>query len=121
MANNARDITFDVGQVWSFRMPIENEICKLTVVKIDQLPGELIAVHIVTEGNSVTTCHMPFTETALRQSVIELLGIVEKLPDFEDGYQRWSESREATGQAGVWTGTVADVIAKLGLGRQRAD
>jgi hypothetical protein len=61
------------------------------------------------QGKSTFISHMPFTEEAIDQSVLQLVDQREQLPRFEEGYATWKEQADK-GKAGVFTIRVAEAI-----------
>jgi hypothetical protein len=103
---------FCAGQVWSFKTPPGQLNAKLTVLRVES-GGKLgtivhIALSGVSYGNGQTTIqHLPFSESAVEQSVTALEDESGPIPDFAEGYRVWREAFDA-GKAGVFTITVAE-------------
>ncbi len=108
------------GQVWAYHTRLHETDSTLTVVKteMDDTLGSIIHIHIqgLRIGNphdklgltSVAT-HLPCSEEAIDQSVIEVLKASTLLPEYEEGYQQWREAFDA-GNAGIWGIPVAKMV-----------
>lgn len=46
--------------------------------------------------------HLPYAENVVADSITELIGEVEELPDYLEGYNNWKEPFDK-GEAGIWT------------------
>ena len=111
---------YQIGQVWGYSTrPYETD-SYLTVVKVELLYGNEVAVHIQIDDLDMepfelggpprtTASHLPFSEAALDASVTELLDKVEVSPEYEEGYEIWREAF-FEGNAGIFSITVAEVI-----------
>ncbi len=111
---------FAVGQVWSIK---GSPGSRLVVGRVEPYGGQT-AIHIgllwmfadATQPPLVAD-HLPFDSRALSQSVDTLLFTgVPTPPHFEDGYRTWREASETQG-AGVFTLSIADVVATIGPAR----
>jgi hypothetical protein len=60
------------GQVWSLRIP-EAPLARLTILRVESLPGAGTIVHVAVSGVPVSVGHMPFSEAAIDQSVRDLV------------------------------------------------
>jgi len=111
---------FSVGQVWKYKArPHEGE-SQITIVAIDSDDdfGKIVHIYVADvdipnpkapEGKTSFIGHLPYLEAALEESVTELVGTADSLPEFEDGYQLWKKAFEA-GEAGAFEVAVADAI-----------
>ena len=112
---------FSVGQEWKYKNRPHEKESKLTIVGIDEDPklGQILHIYVsdvdiknaqAPNGKTVFIGHLPYAENALRESVTELLGTADSLPEFEDGYKLWKEAFDE-GEAGVFDVAVAEAIA----------
>ncbi|MFZ4059405.1 MAG: hypothetical protein ACOYKE_14780, partial [Ferruginibacter sp.] len=114
-------IHFEVGQVWKFINRIGEEKSTLTILKVDdEVSGKI--VHIRVDGISIVNpagilthelLHLPFSITALEDSVTELINQVNELPEFLNGYEHWKSAFDE-GKAGVWKLPVHEVVEAIG-------
>ncbi len=102
---------FHAGQVWVFTPPTNQPNARLTILRVEN-DGKLgtivhIAISGVSFGDGQTRIqHMPFTESAVEQSVTTLERESGPVPDFAEGYRTWRQAFDA-GKGGVFTITVA--------------
>lgn len=110
---------FEPGQVWKYKTRPEERRSTLTVVRVDKI-GDNRVIHIslvglkmknprTDEGVSETVSDLPITREALQQSVTELVGVSDTLPDYEEGYRIWRKAY-AEGKAGYFTDPVSDCL-----------
>lgn len=118
----SQDPEIAVGQVWSYEARQGEEQSRLTILKIETLHDQRI-VHIAVADvflertnapESVVTYmgHLPFEESALKNSLRNMVGIVPQLPEYEDGYALWREAFDS-GRGGVFTISVAESVAYM--------
>ena len=92
----------------------------MTVLKVEFLPTLGTVVHVMVDGLRIdhptapgrlidTIHHMPFAESAIDESVINLVASDVQVAATSDGYDEWRHAFEA-GSAGVFTTTVADGV-----------
>ncbi len=115
---------FQVGQVWSYRTRPGESGSQLVICAIEydsKTQSRLVHVSIVNlkmrnpaspSGLSDTVFHAPFTEAALRASVIEVVALAKSLPPWQQGYAQWHAAYES-GHGGVWNISVADAVATM--------
>jgi len=107
------------GQVWNYKTRAIEPDSKLIIVQIDKINEEEI-FHISLnglrlknpqsdEGYGEEVSHMPISRDALSESVTNLVGLVDVLPDYKEGYSIWREAYEA-GDAGVFSVTVKEAV-----------
>lgn len=114
---------FSVGQIWNYKTRPQEPQSRLTVVAIDsdleEGFGDIIHVYIsdvnipnpkAPQGKTSFIGHLPYTQTSLAESVTDLVGTEDSLPDYEKGYQLWREAFDS-GEAGVFEVSVADAIS----------
>jgi protoporphyrinogen oxidase len=116
----ATDSKYKAGQVWSYKTRPQEPNSTLTVVKVES-GGKLgTIVHISLQGLKVknarqkdgfsdTISHLPFSEKAIDQSVVELVKADATLPAYEDGYKQWKQAFDA-GKGGIFTITVKEAV-----------
>ncbi|MCC6329305.1 MAG: hypothetical protein IT174_12365 [Acidobacteria bacterium] len=113
-------ISLKVGQVWSYKTRPNEPTSTFVVVKIDRNLKYGTIVHIAVRdlkmknmsspnGISDKISHMPFSEDAIRQSLVKLLKEKAELPDFEEGYRLWKEAFNQE-RAGFYTISVAEAV-----------
>jgi hypothetical protein len=111
---------FKVGQEWSYKTRPGEEQSTFVVVKVEEAGGSGIIVHISLKGLKVknvkdpekpsgTISHMPFTEEALKRSVLRVVNEHATLPAFESGYADWRKAFDS-GRGGVFDATVAESV-----------
>ena len=112
---------FAAGQVWKYKTRPNESDSRLTVVRIDPDDhefGNIIHIYIsevdipncqAPGGKTVFIQHMPYSEEALNNSVIELELETKDLPDYLDGYKLWKEAFE-NGEAGVFSIEVSQAV-----------
>jgi hypothetical protein len=119
MSNLAFAQEFEVGQIWKYETRLNEIDSTFTIVKIDDINGKRV-IHISLSGLKIKSpqapngysdiiSHMPFAEEALKEFVVELVGIADELPDFEEGYDQWKEAADK-GEAGWFTISIAEAI-----------
>lgn len=111
---------YEVGQVWTFDSRPADHGATMTIVKIESQENIGNIIHIYVKGAGIRPSkdaepknqditHMPFSEAAIDSSAIKLIGKVDKLPDFKEGYDEWREGF-TTGDAGVFSVTVGKAV-----------
>jgi hypothetical protein len=120
---DTQDSEFKVGQVWNYRTRPTETNSTLTICKIE-IAGKLgKVIHISladvkvknprkVDGVDTHISHLPFAESAVKQSVTQLVKEGVELPDYKEGYDLWRNSVES-GEGGVWTIPVAEVVAGI--------
>lgn len=115
-----KPVPFQPGQRWSYHSRPHEPVSTIVVLRVDNLPkhGEVVSVAVEDveiphptdpDGTILMIGHLPFTEAALRASVIRLLETDADTSESEDGYRAWREALER-GEAGVFTAGVAEVV-----------
>ncbi len=113
---------FMAGQVWSYETRSHEKKSKLTVLKVDYFE-DAVVVHIRLEGIKLLdptephgfrtiVPHMAFLQTALQQSVIELVSDNKRLPEFSKEYQNWREG-DGVGTAWAWHFSILRALSGL--------
>lgn len=110
---------YKVGQVWKYetRRGEENSNLTITCVENNEKLGVIISVYIegIKISNSKSECnleeiqHLPFSEKAIDESVVELIETRKKLPKFKDGYNNWKRAFERN-EAGIFTIKIKESI-----------
>ena len=121
--------TFKPGQVWSYKTRPGEEGSTLTILKVEKSDKLGIIVHIriadvkvksekSADGYARDISHLPFSEEALRASVVAKVRDRAAMPAEQEGYLAWRDSFDQ-GKAGIFTTNVAEVIQGLekGLGQ----
>ncbi|MEM7358931.1 MAG: hypothetical protein AAF431_07535 [Pseudomonadota bacterium] len=107
------------GQIWKYDTRSIEPDSRLVIVQVDEIDGEEI-VHISVNGLRLKNphsdtgygeevSHMPISPAALSESVIELVGFTDELPDYKEGYGIWREAYDS-GKAGVFSITVKESV-----------
>jgi hypothetical protein len=111
---DTQDSEFKVGQVWNYRTRPTELNSTLTICKVEKVGKLGIVIHVsiadVRLGLGTSIQHMPFTESAVKQSVTQLIKEGVASPNYREGYEEWRNSIEA-GKGGVWTIPVAEALA----------
>jgi hypothetical protein len=107
----AGESRYKPGQVWSVRIPGSPQ-ARLKILRVESFPGAGTFVHVAVDNVPVTVGHMPFTEAAIDQSVIELVGTDPVRPESLEGYDDWRKAFDNEG-AGVFSVTVAEALQIL--------
>jgi hypothetical protein len=106
---------YQVGQVWSYHTRPGEEKSRLLILKVEEAENKeaRVLVHVYVGDISVTMVpaipHMVFSEDAIDNSVIELLGHTSSLPAFRLHYDTWRKNFVKS-HIGVFDLTVAEVI-----------
>ena len=104
LGGSSRVRMLKVGQEWSFAGRPTDPSPTLVIDRIEEVPnvGEVVhvsvqGVHIrnpnVAGGISTELPHLPFSRTALENSLVKLLHDSVALPDYEAGYQAWKSAK----------------------------
>ena len=112
---------FSVGQVWKYKARPHESESEITIVAMDSDSelGNIVHIYVADvdipnpkapQGKTSFIGHLPYSEQALQESVTELVGTADALPDFEDGYKLWKSAFDA-GEAGAFEVAVAEAIA----------
>ncbi|MGS1077730.1 hypothetical protein [Pseudoxanthomonas beigongshangi] len=112
--------TYEAGQIWTYKTRPGEEASRVHIVKIEETPRGDRIFHIYVDNlkmrslldpNAMQTVlpHAPVSEKTLDESVIQLQGVEEELPDISEGYKFWREAYDA-GAGGVFTIPVADIV-----------
>ena len=111
---------FKVGQVWKYENRKGENTSTLTILKIEKYDKGDTIIHIRVDGvkiHSPQTAtgysdfigHLPFSEKSILNSVTELVGQNDNLPNFSDGYNQWREAWDS-GKGGYWTIDLKEAI-----------
>jgi hypothetical protein len=114
---------YHVGEKWSFQARTGEDHAAFTVVKVEANPKVGTIVHVSVEGVRIksplspggftdTIAHMPFAESAIDNSVIDLVSKRAPIPEFEGNYRQWRKAFEAK-RGTIFTATVKDAIGYL--------
>jgi len=112
--------TFKVGQVWKYSNRNGEDNSTLTILKIEKYDKGDTIIHIRVDGVKIYSSqsstgysefigHLPFSEKAISKSVTKLVGQINNLPDFSDGYNQWKEAWD-NGKGGYWTIELKEAI-----------
>jgi hypothetical protein len=107
---------YKAGQVWKYKTRQSEPNSILKILRVEHYSDTSIVIHIAVENvhvRNVTSSsgfveripHLPISEQALDSSVVELIDEKIPLPDFQDGYDIWKESK-----GGVFSVTVAEAV-----------
>lgn len=111
---------FQVGQVWRYHNRPGEDSSAFTILKIEHTKNKETIIHVRAEGlrlsdsketndYSEAIAHMPFSEDAISKSVTSLIGQINDLPDFSEGYNLWKAAYKK-GKAGYFTIELKDAI-----------
>ena len=120
---------YQVGQVWSYKARLPDIGSTLTVVRVepDAALGNIIHLSVldlnmqnpqVPGGLTHEFLHLPMSEAAVDQSVVNLIDENAELPDYVEGYNVWRHAFEKQ-EAGIFTLTVAeclDIVEQMLIG-----
>lgn len=120
---DTQDSQFKVGQVWNYRTRPNETNSTLTICKVEVVGklGKVVHVSIADvkvkspqnkDGFATKIAHLPFAESAVRQSVTDMAKEGVSLPDYQGGYDSWRSAVEG-GKGGIWTISVAEAIAAM--------
>lgn len=114
----AEPVALERGQVWTFA-DAPADTTRIVIGDVESFgPDGLIAVSVSIIGLPATGYgqvihHLPFSEAALRPTLLDLESEAASLaPDYAGGYTTWKEAVEA-GEAGIFTITPAEVITDI--------
>ena len=109
-----KDKKYHPGQVWQYKTRQDEQVSRITVLKVEALPKLGTIVHVRVDHIRLRNCtggpepdnfqHMPFTRDAMERSITKLEKDGVDIPDL-GGYEQW---RADCG--GVYTITVAEAI-----------
>ena len=117
------DSIYQAGQIWRYKTRPGEEDSTLIIVKTeyyDEVIGNVIHISVTgvriknpnVEGEIIDKVpHMPFSESAITASVVELIDQGADLPSFEEGYNMW---KSASG--GIFTIQVSEAVEGMELG-----
>ena len=111
---------FSVGQVWKYKARPHESTSEITIVAMDSDKelGSIVHIYVADvdipnpkapEGKTSFIGHLPYSAEALQESVTELVGTADSLPDYEDGYKLWKQAFD-DGEAGVFEVAVSEAI-----------
>ena len=116
MLKDTTSSKYQVGQVWSYHTRPGEEKSRLLILKVEEIENKeaRVLVHVYVGNVSVRSMvpavpHMVFSEDAIDNSVIELLGHTSSLPDFRLLYDTWRKNFDKS-HIGVLDLTVAEAI-----------
>jgi len=118
---------FKVGQVWNYKTRPTEDGSSLVILKVETAPGWKTIVHVGITGLKIRTPkgiqdvvpHMPFDESAVKESVTAKVSDSGKLTNFQKGYELWRDAA-SSGKGGVFTISVADAVATIEEGLNKA-
>ena len=120
---DTQDSEFKVGQVWNYKTRSAETNSTLTVCKVE-VAGKLgVVVHVSIadvnikspqnkDGFATKISHLPFAESAVKQSVTQMVKEGVALPDYRGGYDSWRDAVEGR-KGGIWTVSVAEAVAAM--------
>ena len=114
---------FRVGQVWTYETRDGEENSRVTILRLEQNPKIGGIVHVSLNGLKIPNAtapdgfteeasHLPFSEKAIIDSVVELQSSVEVSSEHTEGYEIWRSAFEQ-GKAGVFTTSLVEGIEFL--------
>jgi len=134
MQQEANRSKYQAGQVWSYKARLPDIGSTLTVVKVDSDPvlGNIIHIGVldlnlqnprVPGGITREFPHLPMSEEAVDQSVVNLIDENAELPDYVEGYNVWRHAFDKQ-EAGIFTLTVAeclDIVEQMLIGEGESE
>ena len=110
-------IELEVGQVWKYQTRQGEPLSRAVVLKLeeDENLGSIVHVQLTeirfdpSASRSGTIGHLPYQETAFRESLVELEETLEDLPEFAEGYRIWREAFDRE-EAGVFTVPLREAV-----------
>jgi hypothetical protein len=119
---------YKVGQVWKYNNRNGEDSSIVTILKIEKYEKGDTIIHIRVDGVNIYSPqssngyshfvgHLPFSLTSISNSVIELVGQNNNLPDFSDGYNQWKEAWDK-GKGGYWTVDLKEALNAIDKGMQ---
>ena len=115
------DDKFKPGQVWSYKTRPGEEKSVITILRVENDEKLGVIVHIAVNNLNIkdssgkihdNISHLPFSKSALENSVNEVTGENVTLPDYQEGYDTWKNAFD-DGKAGVWSITVNEAIKAM--------
>ncbi len=115
--------TYEVGQVWEYKTREGEENSRMTVVALTEHQHFGLIINISLDNLKIRSSHSedgfinglshsPCSQESINNSVISLVGKVEQLPDFQEGYDEWKTAFDE-GKAGVFGGSIQEIISTL--------
>ena len=116
---DAKEITFEAGQVWKYKTRSNELDSRLIILKVEQYENSEEVIHIAVVGLSMKNVHdpswlgddishMPFNREALVKCVVSFDKMIE-VPDFSEGYEIWKEAFDK-GEAGIYSVSVSETV-----------
>lgn len=114
---------FAAGQVWAYTTRPGEEASRIVICHVESDPrlGQIVHIHVrglrmknkrAAGGSSDQIGHMPYSASALRNSVTKLESTVAMLPPFEEGYRHWRDAFER-GEGGIWTASLSQTVEDM--------
>ena len=117
---NINNSKYRRGEEYSFQARSFEPNARLVILKVEHQEENGNIIHVRVDSVKIKTSehpvnystvitHMPFSETALDASGLKKIGEVEKIPDYQEGYNEWRTSFDQ-GKAGIFTIPVGKAI-----------
>lgn len=113
---------FEAGQIWKYKTLSIGSNSTITILKIEKFNdlGEVIHIRVdninlvnpVIHKKVDKMSHLPFIKSAIEESVTELVGKLDHIPDYSELYQYWRIEYDA-GQVGVFEVSVKDALRTM--------
>lgn len=107
-----------VGQIWNYDTRSHEPDSKITIVQFDST-----SVHVSVSGLKIkdpqsedgiadSIGHLPLSRKVFENSATKLLGVADKLPNFEDGLNDWTKAMKK-GEATLISIPIKEVIRQV--------
>lgn len=100
---------FKSGQLWKYKCRAGEERSKLLILFVETINEQNIVHVTIAGGCADNPMHMPFSEEAIRDSVMGLCKDGCPIPDYDEGYLYWKQQYDK-GEAGVYKIPVAEAL-----------
>ena len=108
MLTEVVDGAIHAGQVWTYRTRVGEESSRVVVGRVDRLKSGELIVHVALIGVRIVNpntqsgvqsvlAHVPISEDAFTQSVIQLTDEEVTVEGFAAGYDAWRQAFESEG------------------------
>jgi hypothetical protein len=109
--------TFRVGQVWTYKNRVGEQNSRVTILRLEKSSNLGGIIHVSLKGLKINNptapagitqeaSHLPFSEEAIRKSVIELQSSTDVGSEYIEGYKTWRSAFQK-GKAGIFATSLA--------------
>lgn len=96
-------IKLSVGDIWKFDS--QNDYF-MHILKIDK---NIIHIAIIDDEQNYIVEHMPFDIDIIKKNVVDKIGYLKDLPNYDDGYNYWKKEYDS-GNAGIYAITITEAL-----------